>query len=385
MISNDIKLKQMFLRKNLSESREHHYIKTLTEMYEITGKTPSELIVEAKEEEQPYLVNNVPRIRDIDDRKITSYLYNYYESLLKKNIIDSTINYKLSCLRAFYREYNITLPRPIEINIPPKIIREGDIPNLENIRLAVDNTSVRNKAILLLMASSGVRSSDMRNFKISDFTNATIDYHNGDSIEDLLDGKYKNVIPCWDFVPIKTKKTNNICMTFNTPEATEYIINYLKTRDNIKENEPLFLSQYKKALTQHGVIWLFSEINDRWFYRNDEGKRFFHAHALRKFFISTVKHYTSDYKKSKVLSGHAVTRLEIAYEEIRKSVMKEFYCQLIPHLSINKTKINDIKSKEYLDLEDELSYEKLKYDKLRNVLSEQGINENKINEILNKV
>ncbi|WP_225370083.1 hypothetical protein [Methanobrevibacter arboriphilus] len=90
-------------------------------------------------------------------------------------------------------------------------------------------------------------------------------------------------------------------------------------------------------------------------------------------------------KKSKVLSGHAVTRLEIAYEEIRKSVMKEFYCQLIPHLSTNKTKINDIKSKEYLDLEDELSYEKLKYDKLRNVLSEQGINENKIEDILNKV
>ncbi len=36
-------------------------------------------------------------------------------------------------------------------------------------------------------------------------------------------------------------------MTFNTPEATEYIINYLKTRDNIKEDEPLFLSQYKKS------------------------------------------------------------------------------------------------------------------------------------------
>jgi len=49
----------------------------------------------------------VPRIRDIDDRKITSYLYNYYEYLLKKNIIDATINYKLGCLRAFYREYNI--------------------------------------------------------------------------------------------------------------------------------------------------------------------------------------------------------------------------------------------------------------------------------------
>ncbi len=51
MISKDIKLKQIFLRKDLSKTRKHHYVKTLNEMFEITGKTPSQLIVEAKEEE----------------------------------------------------------------------------------------------------------------------------------------------------------------------------------------------------------------------------------------------------------------------------------------------------------------------------------------------
>lgn len=51
MISENIKINQMFLRKNLFETRKHHYIKTLTEMFEITGKTPAELIIEIKKEE----------------------------------------------------------------------------------------------------------------------------------------------------------------------------------------------------------------------------------------------------------------------------------------------------------------------------------------------
>lgn len=206
MISQDIKLRQMFLRKDLSQTRKEHYIKTLNEMYEITGKNPTELIKEAKEEEQPYLVNGVPRIKDIDDRKITGYFYNYYEYLLKRSLLNSTIVSKIKSLRAFYREHNISLPKPIEINIPINVIREGDIPNIDDIRLAVDNSSIRNKAILLFMASSGIRSSDIRNFKVSDFTRATQEYHGSDSIEDLLDSKNKGLVPCWDFIPKKTLK-----------------------------------------------------------------------------------------------------------------------------------------------------------------------------------
>jgi integrase len=375
----------MFLRKDLSKTRKKHYIKTLDELFEITGRTPTQLINEAKEDEQPYLVNDMPRIKDIDDRKITTYFYKYYEYLLDRKLCNSTIDGKLKTLRAFYRENNVALPKTIEVNVPINIIREGDIPNLDDIRLAVDNSSIRNKAILLLMASTGIRSSDIRNFKVSDFTRATSEYHNGNCIDDLLDSSYKDVVPCWDFIPKKTRKTNNICITFNTPETTEAIINYLKTRDTLREDDYLFLSQHKRQIGSHGIIWLFTELNDKFFHRNEEGNRFFHAHALRKFFISTIKHYTSDYKKSKILSGHAVTRIEVAYEEIKKSVMKEFYMQLIPHLSIRDTKVRTVKSEEYISLENELESEKLKQNKLKDLLNQQGINENKIENILNKV
>lgn len=264
MISSDVKLRQMFLRKDLSDSRMKQYIKMLNEVYEITGKTPFELILEAKEEEQPYLHNGIPRLKDIDDRELTNYFYDYYEYLLNRNLTNSTIDSKLKSLRAFYHEHNISLPKPIEINLPVKVIREGDIPNLKDIKVAVDNSSIRNKAIILLMASSGIRSSDIRKFKVSDFTRATSEYHNSNSIEDLLDGNYyKDIVPCWDFTPWKTRKSGNICITFNTPETTEALIRYLKTRNNLQEDDYLFLSQYKKPLGAPAIIWIYKELNDK--------------------------------------------------------------------------------------------------------------------------
>ena len=128
----------------------------------------------------------------------------------------------------------------------------------------------------------------------------------------------------------------------------------MKTRDDLREDQYLFLTQYNRGFRYHGLIWLFNELNDKFFYRNEENKRFFHAHALRKFFISTVKNHTSDYKKSKILPGHAVTKIEMAYEEIRKDVMKEFYMQSIPYLSIRDTKVYGFRSDEYLQLKREL-------------------------------
>ena len=44
----------------------------------------------------------------------------------------------------------------------------------------------------------------------------------------------------------------------------------------------------------------------------------------------------------------------MAYEEIRKSVMKEFYMQLIPHLSIENKNVRNFRSEKYLQLKREL-------------------------------
>lgn len=356
-IVEDSKVNQMFIRKNLSEKRKNHYEVTLNELYQMTGKTPSELINEAKEEQKPYLDNNQIIFKDIEDRKITEYFYNYYQFLRNRELANNTINTKLTTFRAFYNEYDVELPKNIKLDLTTKILREGDIPNIDDIRRAVENaTSLRNKAIITFMASTGISSGDVRTFKVSDFTRATEKYHNGDSIEDLLDDKQiKDVIPCWYFKPEKTKKVGNICMTFNTPETSDLIIEYLKNRNDLREDDCLFLSQYREGLQPSGVINLYKELNDKLFGRNEDAKRFFHAHAMRKFFKSTIAHNSSDYNKSKILTGHSISKIDMVYEELNEDIMKQFYMLLIPHLSIKDTEVKTIKDEDFVHLEQELA------------------------------
>ncbi|KZX16343.1 site-specific tyrosine recombinase XerC [Methanobrevibacter cuticularis] len=179
-----------------------------THMFELTGKTPTELIEEAKDEEQPYIKNEKIIFKSLDDRKITSYLYNYYNFLNEKNLAVDTVGSYMSAVRAFYNEYDIQLPKPIKIDNPKLLIREGNIPNIDDVRKGVESTNnIRNKGIILFLATSGVRIGDLVNFKIQDFVEATKEYHNSNNIDELLQMKNtNNIIPIWYFISAKTRK-----------------------------------------------------------------------------------------------------------------------------------------------------------------------------------
>lgn len=373
----DSKLKRLFIRKNTSESRQKDYVTVLKELCELTGKMPTELIDEAKNEQKAFLNNNgLPEFKEMEDRKINIYYYDYYESLVKKELKNSTIKTKLSGFRAFYKEYDVELPKPIEINENTEPLLDKDIPSIEDIRKAVEHSSnKRNKAIILLMASSGIRSSDVRNFKVKDFINATSHYHAGNTIEDILNYEYDDVIACWEFKPQKTIKQGNFCMTFNTPEASSAIIDYLKERNHLHEDDYLFISQYKKQIGYHGFIDIFKTLNDRLFGRKENGERFFKAHSLRKFFKTTALKNSHEYKKIDIMAGHKQSRIELAYETINKDDMMWTYTNLIPHLSIKDTEVRKMESKDYKELK-ELKKQVTKQDeenrKIRELLEKTG-------------
>lgn len=110
-IEEDPKIKQIVIRKNLSKSRLNIYKIVLTDICTITGLTPTELLKEAKEEEQPFIKDNKIIFPDIEDRKVTQYIYQYYEFLKNKKLTINTIDSYLKTLRSFYNEYNIQLPK----------------------------------------------------------------------------------------------------------------------------------------------------------------------------------------------------------------------------------------------------------------------------------
>lgn len=329
-------------------------------MYLLTGLTPSELILEAKEEQKPYIENNQIVEVDIDDRKVTSYLYAFYNSMLEQKLKEATMKTNLAAVRSFYKEYKVELPDPIQITVPRKIIREGDIPNIDDIRKGIDQTPyLKYKAVITFIASSGIRSGDVRNFKVGDFLQATKEYHDG-TLNSLFNYKGE-IIPVWDFIPRKTQKQGNICITFNSPEASEYILDYLKQRisrgENLTEDSFLFKSNKSPQYSIKGFLWIFHSVNKEVFNTKDKnGRDFFRAHNLRKFFLSTFRQKSNDYFTLKVIAGHSIARNnDENYQEVPIHQIRAEYLKVLPYLTISQTKVHDVKTEEFLKLENKLA------------------------------
>jgi len=354
-VLDDPKIQSLILRRDLSKSRIKTFRAVFKGVYELIGLTPTELIEEAKEEQIPYIKDDKIIFNAIENRKISTYFFKYYHYLRDLRRANKTISDYLGTLRTFYDEYDIELPKPIQIEVKRKIVKEGDIPTIKDIQKGVEYaTSLRNRAMILFLASTGVRQGDMRNFTIGDFVEATKDYHDSPTIHELLEKKrINNIIPTWYFIPAKTKKKGNICVTFNTPECSEYIINYLRTRKNLENSDYLF-DAWGHQISQAGVLDIFQRLNDKVFFRTQEGNRFFHAHALRKFFISTCNHNSSDLAKVNLLSGHSnKSSVHDTYNEVNIEVMKRFYTKLIPFLSIRDTRVHEVKDEDIVKLKEE--------------------------------
>ncbi|MDR3063554.1 MAG: site-specific integrase [Methanobrevibacter sp.] len=261
------------------------------------------------------------------------------------------------------------------------------MPSWQDVKKAVDNTeNLKYKALILFLATTGLRVSDVVNLTIKDLLKATKQYHNG-TIENLLEQDPNNIIPVWDFDPQKTKDEGNLCITFNTPETTEYLFNYLKNRIskgyNTNNDSPLFNStQTTKKYNSKSVTTIFKQvINPLVGNRLDtQNRAFFRPHNLRKLFKTTCSNnigrvsieveeelpFTKQYDIVSILAGHKPHNSQITeiYEAIDSEDIKPYYFHLIPYLSINKVKIKDIKSDEYIKLENKLKDKDTQLDNL---------------------
>lgn len=355
-IRQDMKLQQMFIRKNLSKSRIDLNIIAFTKMYELTGLTPTELITEALEEQEPRLINGQLRFKQINDRKITRYLYNYYFFLQQENYKLQTIQTRMATVRAFYNEYDVELPKNIQLQNNKPLVTEGDLPARKDILKALQSTNnKRNKALILFLASTGIRSNDALEFKVHDLIQGCKNY-NVTSLNELLNIDADNVVPGFYFRPQKTIRSGNICCTFCTPECFKSLQDYLKTRPYLTEDSPLFTNRFNEKLSRDAVIRIFKTINDNEFgFVNNQ--RFFKAHNLRKWFVSQCNQHSGDLLKVHILAGHSISRIDATYNEINVDVMRRFYISLIPHLTVNPTRVKTVKSREYLELERRLKDE----------------------------
>lgn len=249
-------------------------------------------------------------INKINENNIREYL----KYLNKENDDTRTISHNISTLRSFYKFLlieKILKNNPMEyIELPktkktlPKTLSIEEIDKLLDINLT-DSFSYRNKAMLELMYSSGLRVSELINVKIHDIDTSNC------IIRIMGKGSKERIVPLGDY-------------------AIRYIELYLKEHREklIKRelNDYLFLNNHGKKMTRQGFFKILKGIA-----REKNIKTEFSPHTLRHSFATHLLNGGADLRSIQEMLGHSDISTTQIYTHVSKEKLKENYNNFHPH------------------------------------------------------
>ena len=238
-----------------------------------------------------------------------------YLKILKDNNDDAkTISHNISTLRSFYKFLMIEKKvdsNPMEyIELPkirkslPKVLSIDEIDKLLDIKLD-DAFSYRNKAMLELMYSSGLRVSELVNVRLHD-----IDVSNC-IIRIMGKGSKERIVPLGDY-------------------AINYISIYLNEyREKLVKNEMndyLFLNNHGKKMTRQGFFKIIKALALEQNIKTD-----FSPHTLRHSFATHLLNGGADLRSIQEMLGHSDISTTQIYTHVSKEELKENYNNYHPH------------------------------------------------------
>ena len=287
------------------------YINEFTE-YLIIDKKYSENTIKAYNNDLKKFKNFIKNktINNIDENSIKDYI----KHLNKENNDTKTISHNISTLRSFYKFLLIEKKvnkNPMEyIELPktkkslPKTLSIEEIDKLLDINLT-DAFSFRNKAMLELMYSSGLRVSELINVKIHD-----IDVSNC-IIRIMGKGSKERIVPLGDY-------------------AIRYIELYLKEyREKLIKrelNDYLFLNNHGAKMTRQGFFKILKQIA-----KEKNIKTNFSPHTLRHSFATHLLNGGADLRSIQEMLGHSDISTTQIYTHVSKEKLKENYNNFHPH------------------------------------------------------
>lgn len=338
MIKDESIFKEFIKDRNLSKSSEKIYYKAFKRYTQTQNLTLQELYTEADNEEEE-------RIR-AKNRTIKKRIKNFRQWLIDNKYKPNVIKDYVGKVNTFYAHFEIETPTLPPVQYPREYhIRFDDIPNINHIKTALESTNnLKHKAIILFIASSGSSRDETANLSISDFIKSTNDYHNSTDIKTVLDElePQDNVIPIFEMIRNKTDFPYYTCCS---NEATEMIIKFLKTRDNLKSSDRLF------DLAAKSITDMFNRINKNNGWGKIDNYGFFHPHSLRKFHASTIE----DISFANFLQGRKSDSITETYFKQNPKRVVEKYLEHLPKLTINKTVVNKIDDDSTKEIKKELA------------------------------
>ena len=185
------------------------------------------------------------QIKEIQLNKnvIETILKSYKKYLINSNYSNKTINLYLTVIQNFFKYMGIsTTIKKVENTTNSKEYKYLTIPEIKKLIETIPETTnkkelqLRNKAIILLMFSSGLRVNELINIKANDYYKQENNY----------------------YISIKPKgKLNNIILPI-APETSQAINLYLENKK--KNNKYLFSNQTHNKLTRQGINKILKQI-----------------------------------------------------------------------------------------------------------------------------
>lgn len=301
-----------------------------------TGKTLAELIDEAETEEDLGL-----RMRK---RKIKQYLTTFKMEMRKQELSQNYINHTLALIKSFYKEYDIMLP-----DEPRRKTRSDkkqptiyDLPTIEEIQNFIEYANPTYKAIATVMLSSGMSRAETISLTFKHFYNSVPLDKEPKNMEELIENveSKQNRILFWQ---IKRIKTGHQYFTFTSPEATEYIINYLKELHRLHPSynpkpSDTFFRNNNVPITPNAVSEMFRRINQRAGLRKVGERILVRPHSLRKYFATTLEKNKMPHLTTRWLMGHDLDDTTSSYFFADPESLRADYIEVLDQIQTNKIK-----------------------------------------------
>jgi len=269
------------IERQLSPNTIDSYERDLEDFYKFTNKSYKFI---TKED----FINYITYLnKKISPRSINRHIVsikNYYKFLERNNLIKSNPSLDITGLKT---------PKKM-----PRILSEDDINNLLDIPLS-DAYSYRNKAMLELMYSSGLRVSELLNLEVNN-----IDF-NMNLVRVYGKGSKERIVPIDDIA---------------TTYLYEYINVYRNTLLKNKESDILFLNSRGDKLSRQGFFKILKEIA-----KLKGIKKELSPHTIRHSFATHLLNNGADLRSIQTMLGHENIETTQIYTHVSNNYVKENY------------------------------------------------------------
>ena len=234
-------------------------------------------------------------------------LLNYLKYLDDNKYEVSSVARKIVSIKAFHKylseNYNV-VDISTKINTPrfyrklPNILTIEEVDNLLDINLDTP-FDYRNKAMLELMYSSGLRVSELINLELSD-----IDLHNN-YVRCFGKGSKERIVPIGEY-------------------SSKYLSIYINEyRDGMKKGyytEKIFLNNHGKEMTRQGFFKIIKKIA-----KDKDINKNITPHMLRHSFATHLLNNGADLRTIQEMLGHSSISTTQIYTNVTNDILKENY------------------------------------------------------------